>query len=377
MSDLLVKGEIGIDLPGRRDAFFLEGLHEGKQDCSGCLVVDEAGLDVAVHEDRSRVKRDHVAGLDAELCGIGSAFYVLIQHHADVLPVVGKHRAQFLLGHMDGVRGAADGPGKDLPVPVAYPHVFRDAVEGVQPAHGADVQGAVCVYVPHHQADVVEVRSHGDGVALTAGAGDHAAFMRQVITVSEVIQDPAEYVLDLLVLTGCAVDRDKFSEDIKTVFLIKVHGVRSFVFCCFHSITFFRIGKDSLRCGGREMYGGIFRKEPYCAKIASKEADAMTRIERITEMERCLDASRAAVDRLAEAFDAYEAVQKDYVKLSEYYGSAKWNDDYDADAAGKLPAGLKRGVLSEDAVYDLITDNHELAVRMLKTVVKALENQAL
>ena len=94
----------------------------------------------------------------------------------------------------------------------------------------------------------------------------------------------------------------------------------------------------------------------------------MTRIERITEMERCLDASRAAVDRLAEAFDAYEAVQKDYIKLSEYYGSAKWNDDYDADAAGKL---------SEDAVYDLITDNHELAVRMLKTVVKALENQAL
>ena len=83
----------------------------------------------------------------------------------------------------------------------------------------------------------------------------------------------------------------------------------------------------------------------------------MTRIERITEMERCLDASRAAVDRLAEAFDAYEAVQKDYIKLSEYYGSAKW--------------------LSEDAVYDLITDNHELAVRMLKTVVKALENQAL
>ena len=125
------------------------------------------------------------------------------------------------------------------------------------------------------------------------------------------------------------------------------------------------------------MYGGIFRKEPYCAKIALKEADAMTRIERITEMERCLDASRAAVDRLAEAFDAYEAVQKDYIKLSEYYGSAKWNDDYDADAAGKLPAGLKRGVLSEDAVYDLITDNHELAVRMLKTVVKALENQAL
>lgn len=103
----------------------------------------------------------------------------------------------------------------------------------------------------------------------------------------------------------------------------------------------------------------------------------MNRIERITEMERCLDASRAAVDKLTEAFDAYEAVQKDYIKLSDYYGSVKWNNDFDADAAGKLPADLKRGVLSEDAVYDLITDNHDLVVRMLKTAAKALENQSL
>ncbi len=103
----------------------------------------------------------------------------------------------------------------------------------------------------------------------------------------------------------------------------------------------------------------------------------MTRIERITEMERCLDASRAAVDRLAEAFEAYEAVQKEYIKLSDYYGSATWVRDYEADEAGKLPAGLKRGVLSEDAVYDLITDNHELAVRMMKVITKALESQSL
>ncbi len=103
----------------------------------------------------------------------------------------------------------------------------------------------------------------------------------------------------------------------------------------------------------------------------------MTRIERITEMERCLDASRAAVDRLAEAFDAYEAVQKDYIKLSDYYGSAKWNEDYEADEAGRIPKDLKRGVLSEDAVYDLITDNHELVVRMMKVITKALESQSL
>ena len=64
-------------------------------------------------------------------------------------------------------------------------------------------------------------------------------------------------------------------------------------------------------------------------------------------------------------------------ELEAYYTSDAWKQDYADDEAGLLPADLKRGVLSEDAVYDLITDNHELAVRMLKTVVKALENQAL
>ena len=53
----------------------------------------------------------------------------------------------------------------------------------------------------------------------------------------------------------------------------------------------------------------------------------MDRIKRITEMERCLDVSRQAVDRLAEAFDAYEAAQKDYKKLSDYYGSTRWMED--------------------------------------------------
>ena len=101
------------------------------------------------------------------------------------------------------------------------------------------------------------------------------------------------------------------------------------------------------------------------------------RVKRIQEMERRLDESRRAVDALAEAFAAYEAVQKDYRKLSEYYGSARWMADFEADEAGKLPTDLKRGVLSEDAVYDLITDNHDLAVRMLKVITGALEDRTL
>lgn len=103
----------------------------------------------------------------------------------------------------------------------------------------------------------------------------------------------------------------------------------------------------------------------------------MDQIERIQEMERCLNVSRQAVDKLTEAIDEYEMVLKDLRKLNDYYGSTRWMKDYDADEEGKLPADLKRGVLSEDAVFDLLVDNHDLAVRILKDMSKVLESQLI
>ncbi|MBR4201314.1 MAG: GNAT family N-acetyltransferase [Oscillospiraceae bacterium] len=41
-------------------------------------------------------------------------------------------------------------------------------------------------------------------------------------------------------------------------------------------------------------------------------------------------------------------------ELSDYYGSAAWKRDFAADEAGLLPKELKRGVLSEDGIYNLL-----------------------
>ncbi len=43
-------------------------------------------------------------------------------------------------------------------------------------------------------------------------------------------------------------------------------------------------------------------------------------------------------------------------ELDVYYGSKEWREDLNADEAGLLPADLKRGVLSEDGIYDLLTE---------------------
>jgi hypothetical protein len=37
-----------------------------------------------------------------------------------------------------------------------------------------------------------------------------------------------------------------------------------------------------------------------------------------------------------------------------------WKLDYAADEAGKLPPDLKRGVLSEDGIWNLLSDYREI-----------------
>ena len=100
-------------------------------------------------------------------------------------------------------------------------------------------------------------------------------------------------------------------------------------------------------------------------------------VDRIKKMESYLDESAAAVAELSEALEKYEKVQNKYYKLADYYGSRKWMDDYEADEAGKLPKDLKRGVLSEDAVYDLLTDHSELMTRMQRAVLRCIEEKEL
>ncbi len=79
---------------------------------------------------------------------------------------------------------------------------------------------------------------------------------------------------------------------------------------------------------------------------AGKEAcrpDGMNRRERVKKYERLFDEALAQPDpeklRLLEA----------------YYTSGEWLEDYEADERGEFPSDLKRGVLSQDALYNLLT----------------------
>lgn len=79
----------------------------------------------------------------------------------------------------------------------------------------------------------------------------------------------------------------------------------------------------------------------------------LDRVTRIRKMEAIYDRVKAENEK---AQRNVEAIQKDLVSLEAYYTSGLWKEDFAADEEGQLPADLKRGVLSEDGIYNLIEE---------------------
>lgn len=73
----------------------------------------------------------------------------------------------------------------------------------------------------------------------------------------------------------------------------------------------------------------------------------LDRIRRVEKYERLFD--EAIVSRDPEKMRLLEA----------YYTSGEWREDYEADEREELPPDLKRGVLSQDALYDLLEEEKQ------------------
>ena len=98
----------------------------------------------------------------------------------------------------------------------------------------------------------------------------------------------------------------------------------------------------------------------------------MTREDRIAYYEIILDRTADAIRNLEAALDEYEAICPLLQELERYYTGPEWKADYDADAAGDLPRDLKRGVLSEDGIDDVLSDFRDLEERLAALKEKKL-----
>lgn len=90
----------------------------------------------------------------------------------------------------------------------------------------------------------------------------------------------------------------------------------------------------------------------------------MKQIERIEHMEQNLERATDALRVLNDALDEYEAAQDALHELDIYYGSDTWKQDFSDDEQGRLPNTLKRGVLSEDAIWNVLEDYRALKERL-------------
>ena len=86
----------------------------------------------------------------------------------------------------------------------------------------------------------------------------------------------------------------------------------------------------------------------------------MDRTDRIKEMEARFDTALGAAAALDKAIENFENTFPQIEELIEYYQSELWYEDFEADMNGMLPQDLKRGILSEDGIYNLLTDYQRL-----------------
>ena len=93
--------------------------------------------------------------------------------------------------------------------------------------------------------------------------------------------------------------------------------------------------------------------------------DQQDRIQRITHMEQLLDEALSHPEEPAILTPVLRA-------LSDYYEGGLWLSDYEADEAGLLPPALKRGVLAQDTLYDLLAAHSHILNKQGSAAMKQI-----
>ncbi len=98
-------------------------------------------------------------------------------------------------------------------------------------------------------------------------------------------------------------------------------------------------------------------------------------VKRISQMETYLQEASEVLGCLVAPLAQYVAVQDKIKALSQYLGYETWYEDRAAYDAGALPQGLACGVLTEDAIFDLLIDNRQVALQMLEVATRVFRDE--
>ncbi len=88
--------------------------------------------------------------------------------------------------------------------------------------------------------------------------------------------------------------------------------------------------------------------------------EKISQIQRIEDMEASLNRAQTAVAEMERALENYKTAKEDIRRLDAYLNSEERRRDLAAEEAGSLPPDLRRGVLSEDGIWNLLERSSEL-----------------
>lgn len=81
------------------------------------------------------------------------------------------------------------------------------------------------------------------------------------------------------------------------------------------------------------------------------------------------------LEKINKILDELEENREDFDKLVEYYYSEQFQKDYDDSNQGKIDSSINQGILTEDAIYDLMGDDYYLALRFLDLANKMIQQK--
>ncbi len=87
-----------------------------------------------------------------------------------------------------------------------------------------------------------------------------------------------------------------------------------------------------------------------------KRLQRVKAVHRIKRMEKCFDFLLRTFENDGKKALDNKTFCKKLDRITHYYQNGLWLSDYERDERGELPQNLKRGCLSQDGIYDLLSD---------------------
>lgn len=115
-----------------------------------------------------------------------------------------------------------------------------------------------------------------------------------------------------------------------------------------------------------------FKDGDYDEKVDAVKSERQKLYMRVHKMDEKYSNLLDLVDDLNADLDDLDESLGDMKELADYMTSGQWKEDFEADEKGLIPKGINKGILAEDALYDLLGDVGELKER-LEQAAKSIE----